>query len=190
MYLSFIIEGWLHQAKKSSAPRLQSYTLHETVNLLFGYKFYDTLYNKGNFWISGTELHQNLLLFQWGDGKDRAMREKLRLLGVLTNSGAMHFLLAPLRPFHSSIHHPYALVHKTEESVGFEDKATCTLTDIKPKSSNTFISGKNSIDIAHTCLYNSLFSPQNTLGSRIRWEFTCPEGLWPKVAGPWSLYKA
>lgn len=66
MYLSFIIEGWLHQAKKSSAPRLQSYTLHETVNLLFGYKFYDTLYNKGNFWISGTELHQNLLLFQWG----------------------------------------------------------------------------------------------------------------------------
>lgn len=128
--------------------------------------------------------------FSGGDGKDRAMREKLRLLGVLTNSGAMHFLLAPLRPFHSSIHHPYALVHKTEESVGFEDKATCTLTDIKPKSSNTFISGKNSIDIAHTCLYNSLFSPQNTLGSRIRWEFTCPEGLWPKVAGPWSLYKA
>lgn len=126
MYLAFIIEGWLHQAKKSSAPRLRSYTLHETANLLFGYKFYDTLYNKGNFWISGTELHQNLLLFWWEDGKDRERREKLHLLGVLTNSGAMHFLLAPLRPFHSSIHHLYALVHKTEESILLYEKTRKT----------------------------------------------------------------
>lgn len=127
MYPSFIIEGWLHQAKKSSAPRLWPYTLHETANLLFGYEFYDTLYNKGNFWISGTELPQNLLLF-WcgGDGKDRAMRGKLHLLGVLTNSGAMHFLLAPLRPFHSSIHHPCALIHKTEESILLYEKTRKT----------------------------------------------------------------